>query len=190
MIKEKIEDSVYDEEGREKLVEINDFPVSLRNSPVHRKFFNFRVFSRYLELSVPKTLNIFNILEFIRKLDEVIFMTKHVLIVDDEAADLETMKSILEKEGYEVSTATNGADALDHLTGDNVDLILIDIRMPTLSGYELLRLMREKINSKSKMVFVSIVPEKEVNMEGADGFIQKPFSPETFTAKVKEVLGD
>ena len=116
-------------------------------------------------------------------------MAKHVLVVDDEQEDLNIMKGILEKEGYEVATATNGADALDHLTGDNVDLILIDIRMPTLSGYEILRLMREKVNHKSKMVFVSIVPEKEVNMEGTDGFIQKPFSPDTFMNKVKEVLG-
>jgi len=116
-------------------------------------------------------------------------MSKHILVVDDEAEDLNTIKELLEKEGYKVDTATNGADALDFLTGDNIDLILIDIRMPTLSGYELLRLMREKINHKAKMIFVSIVPEKEVNMEGSDGFIQKHFSPETFMSKVKEVLG-
>ena len=117
-------------------------------------------------------------------------MSKHILVVDDESEDIKTMKDILEKEGYKVDTATNGADALDHLTGDNIDLILIDIRMPTLSGYEILRLMREKVNHNSKMVFISIVPEKEVNMEGADGFIQKPFSPDTFMNKVKGVLGE
>jgi len=116
-------------------------------------------------------------------------MGKHVLVVDDEQEDLDTMKGILEKEGYKVVTADNGAKALDLLTGDNIDLIFIDIQMPTLSGYEILRLMREKINHNAKMVFVSIVPEKEVNMEGSDGFIQKPFTPEDFMAKVKEVLG-
>ncbi|MCH8002997.1 MAG: response regulator [Nanoarchaeota archaeon] len=78
-------------------------------------------------------------------------MAKHALVVDDEQEDLNTMKGILEKDVYEVATVTNGTDALDHLTGDNVDLILIDIRMPTLSGYELLRLMREKINHKAKL---------------------------------------
>ena len=79
---------------------------------------------------------------------------------------------------------------MDFLTGDNINLILIDIQMSTLSGYEILRLMKEKVNHKSKMVFISIVPEKEVNMEDADGFIQKPFGPDTFMNKVKGVLGE
>ena len=117
-------------------------------------------------------------------------MPKQILIVDDEPADLETMKTLLEKTGYQVTVVDNGTKALELLTTNGFDLILIDIKMPGLSGYDLLRLLREKINHDAKMVYVSIVPEKEVNLADSDGFIQKPFSPESFLKIVKKVLGE
>ena len=117
-------------------------------------------------------------------------MAKEILIVDDEQEDLSIMKAILEKEGYSVVTASDGAQALDALTGNGFSLILIDIRMPTLSGYDLLRLLREKLNHHVKMIYVSIVPEKEVVLDEVDGFIQKPFSPDALVAEVKEALGE
>ncbi|MBT4165984.1 response regulator [archaeon] len=115
-------------------------------------------------------------------------MKKKVLIIDDDKEDLGTMKSILEKEGCEVSSASDGAKALEILKEDGFSLVLIDIKMPTLSGYDLLRLLRERLNHKVKMIYVSIVPEQEVDMDDVDGFVQKPFSPETLLNKVKEVL--
>ena len=116
-------------------------------------------------------------------------MAKRILVVDDENEDLTTMRMILEKQGYKVTTSSNGTKALGLLTKNGFDLILIDIKMPSLSGYDLLRLLREKINHDAKMVYVSIVPEKEVVMDDIDGFIQKPFSPESFLKGVKKVLG-
>jgi two-component system response regulator ResD len=74
------------------------------------------------------------------------------------------------------------------LKEDGFSLVLIDIKMPTLSGYDLLRLLRERLNHKVKMIYVSIVPEQEVDMDDIDGFVQKPFSPESLLNKVKEVL--
>jgi len=115
-------------------------------------------------------------------------MVKKVLIVDDNKEDLETMKSVLEKWDCEVTIATDGAKALDALKSNGFNLILMDIKMPTLSGYDLLRLMRERLNHKVKMIYVSIVPEQEVDMEDIDGFIQKPFSPENLMKKINEVL--
>jgi len=117
-------------------------------------------------------------------------VAKEVLIVDDDQDDLNTMKGLLEKEGYKGVTASDGAQALDSLTGNGFDLVVIDIRMPTLSGYDLLRLLREKLNHKVKMIYASIVPQKEVVMGEIDGFIQKPFSPENFVAEVKKVMGE
>lgn len=114
-------------------------------------------------------------------------MTK-ILIVDDDFDDLETMKKIMEKDGHEVIAVTNGARAFDSLKGDGFGLILIDIKMPTLSGYDLLRLMREKVNHKVPMVYVSIVPKEDVDLSDANGFIQKPFSPATFSATIKKIL--
>jgi CheY-like chemotaxis protein len=116
-------------------------------------------------------------------------MSKKILVVDDEPEDLNTMKTILEEEGYKVSTASDGLEALKFLTGNGFDLILIDIKMPSLSGYDLLRLLREKLNHKVKMAYVSIVPEKEIDMTDIDGFIQKPFSPESFLEGVKKAIG-
>jgi CheY-like chemotaxis protein len=114
---------------------------------------------------------------------------KKVLIVDDDKNDLETMKMVLEKDGCEVLGVKNGADALDELEDDGYDLIIIDIKMPTLSGYDLLRLMRQRVNHKIKMIYASIVPEQEVDMDDVEGFIQKPFTPENFLKKVHEVVG-
>lgn len=113
---------------------------------------------------------------------------KRILIVDDEASDLEIMKNLLEKEGYKVVAAADPSKALDLLKASCFDLILIDLVMPNLSGYTLSRIMRERSNCKAKMVYVSIIPKIEVDMTHIDGFIQKPFSPKTFLAEIKEVL--
>ena len=115
-------------------------------------------------------------------------MVKKILIVDDDQEDLNTIKLILENEGFEVILASNGAEALEQLQTDGFNLAIIDIKMPTLSGYDLLRLLRERVNHKIKIIYASIVPEKEVDMDGIDGFIQKPFLPETLLEIVKEAL--
>ena len=113
-------------------------------------------------------------------------MVKKILVVDDIKEALDTIKSILEKEGYEVVAVDNGADALDNLTSNGIGLLLIDIKMPTLSGYDLLRLAREKVNNNVPMIYITIVPQKEVDMDSINGFIQKPFTPETLVDEVKK----
>ncbi|MBT4376379.1 response regulator [archaeon] len=112
-------------------------------------------------------------------------MVKKILIVDDKLEDLQTMQNILEAEEYIIHTAENGANALDILASTNFDLILIDIKMPTLSGYDLLKVLKERISKNVKIIYVSIVPKKEVNLEGVDGFIQKPFSKTTLLKAVR-----
>jgi len=115
-------------------------------------------------------------------------MVKKILIVDDNGEDLDTIKAILEAEKYKAVAVDDGAQALDSLKGDEFDLILIDVKMPTLSGYDLLRLLRERLNHDVKMIYITIVPRKEVDMENIDGFIQKPFSPKELIKEVKKVL--
>jgi CheY-like chemotaxis protein len=115
-------------------------------------------------------------------------MAKKILIIDDDINDLETMKLILEKEKYFVETADNGADAIDKTMKDKPDAILIDIKMPTLSGYDLLRLLRERLNHKVKMIYVSIVPKSDVDLNDIDGFVQKPFMSAHLIKEVKKVL--
>ena len=115
-------------------------------------------------------------------------MVKKILIVDDDLNDLETMKIVLEKEKYDIEVADNGADALDIIKKNKPDLILLDIKMPTLSGYDLLRLLRERLNHKVKMIYVSIVPKSDVDLSDIDGFIQKPFMPSGLIKEVKKVF--
>jgi two-component system response regulator SaeR len=113
----------------------------------------------------------------------------NILIVDDNFDDLQNMKCILEKKGYGVSVATNGAQAIDLAQTESFELFLVDVKMPTLSGYDLVQLLREKNNSHSKIIFVSILKKKDVELENVNDFIQKPFAEKEFLAKVKSVLG-
>jgi len=115
-------------------------------------------------------------------------MSKRVLVIDDDFEDLTAIKNVLEKAKYQVVGATNGAQGLDTLKKDGFDLILIDVQMPTLSGYDLLRLLREKLNHKVKMVYVTIVPRREVDLDDIDGFVQKPFSPSSLLKEVKRLI--
>ncbi len=115
-------------------------------------------------------------------------MTK-VLIVDDNFDDLTAMKKVLEGNKFKVSIATNGAQAIDLSGSDDFDLFLIDVKMPTLSGYDLVILLREKHKGSAKIVFVSIIPKRDISSEDVDGFVQKPFSPTDLVSEVKRVLG-
>ena len=69
-------------------------------------------------------------------------MGKKILIVKNIRKDLGKIKTVLEKEGHEVVSAANGSDAMDILEKDGIDLILIDVKMKTLSTLDLLRLLR------------------------------------------------
>ena len=111
-----------------------------------------------------------------------------LLVVDDDFSDLRTMKMALEKEGYEVFVANDGRQALELLDREKFALVLLDIRMPEISGYELLRMFKARLNGSLKIAFVSILPQKEVNLKDVDGFVQKPFSPQVLVSQVKKII--
>ena len=113
---------------------------------------------------------------------------KKILVVDDNQDDSYTIKEILKKEGHKVWIASNDMEVLDLLKNNKFDLIAIDILMPILSGYDVLKLLRKKLDYKAKMIYISIVPEEEANMNGIDGFIQKPFTPKSLVSGVKKAL--
>jgi len=113
---------------------------------------------------------------------------KRALVVDDDLNDLRIMKTILEEEGFDVFAAGDGEQALALVKGETFALILLDIRMPGLTGYELARMLRHKFDGSSKIIFVSVVPRDEADVAGVDAFVQKPFSRETLMAKVKAVM--
>ena len=112
-----------------------------------------------------------------------------MMVVDDNFDDLSEIRNVLVGAGHDVQIATNGAQAMDLDVDGSFELILIDIRMPTLSGYDLLNLLKDRLNGHTKVIFISIVPKKDVDTHEVDGFVQKPFSKESLLIEVDRVLG-
>jgi len=101
-----------------------------------------------------------------------------ILIVDDEAIMRNLLLKILEKEGYQISVVGSAQEALDYIENTKVDLVLSDIRMPGMNGFDLLR----KIKAEKPDIAVIMMTGygdtytvKEALMNGADEYITKPF---------------
>src|SRR5687767_8757841 len=101
-----------------------------------------------------------------------------IFIVDDEESIREFFEIMLKREGYEVVTASNGAEALEKLKKQAVDLIISDIQMPELSGLELLGKVKE-IDPEMAVIMITAFGSTETAVEamklGAYDYIQKPF---------------
>ncbi|AHY45939.1 Response regulators consisting of a CheY-like receiver domain and a winged-helix DNA-binding domain [Rubrobacter radiotolerans] len=117
-------------------------------------------------------------------------MEETILLVDDDAALLEVTSIVLSSEGYRVVTAEDGVEALKVLGRDNFDLVVLDVMMPKMSGFEVLKEIREKsdvpvvlLTAKSQSV------DKVVGLElGADDYITKPFDTKELLARIKAIL--
>jgi DNA-binding response OmpR family regulator len=113
-----------------------------------------------------------------------------ILLVDDDAALLEVTAIVLASEGYRVLTAEDGIGALRILGRETLDLVVLDIMLPRMSGFEVLKKMREQsdvpvvlLTAKSQSV------DKVVGLElGADDYITKPFDTKELQARIKAVL--
>ncbi len=120
---------------------------------------------------------------------------ERVLVVDDEEGIREACQEFLECEGYEVTTASDGARALEIFSGNDYDLVFMDIRMPGIDGIETLRRMK-KSKPGVKVIVVSGLPEDEsfdramaVSEGAAEGFIPKPFKPKDLREALKNLRG-
>jgi DNA-binding response OmpR family regulator len=113
-----------------------------------------------------------------------------ILLVDDDAALLEVMTIVLSSEGYRVITAADGAEALREIGRDGLDLVVLDVMLPRISGFEVLKKIREKsdvpvvmLTAKSQSV------DKVVGLElGADDYITKPFDTKELLARIRAIL--
>jgi DNA-binding response OmpR family regulator len=120
-------------------------------------------------------------------------MPKEILIVDDEPSIVVPIQFLMEQQGYSVIIAENGHDALDMIYKYIPDLILLDIMLPGIDGYEVCEIVR--LNPKLRSVKVIFLTAKGREVEiakglalGADAYITKPFSNAELVAKVKTVL--
>ena len=120
---------------------------------------------------------------------------KTVLIVDDEPNIILSIDFNLKKNGYNTLIARNGAEALKILQETQPNLILLDIMMPNVDGYEVCKFVKTNLELKHiKVVFVS-AKSKEIELKagfeiGADDYITKPFSNKVLIQRVQALLND
>jgi DNA-binding response OmpR family regulator len=113
-----------------------------------------------------------------------------ILAVDDEPKMTRFIRMNLELEGYRVSEATNGLEALDKTREELPDLVLLDVMMPDMDGFETLQHIREMSNVPVIMLTVKGEEEDKVRgLElGADDYVTKPFSPRELSSRIKALL--
>ena len=120
-------------------------------------------------------------------------MPIEILIVDDEPSIVVPIQFLMEQQGYNVLVAENGEDALDIIYKYKPDLILLDIMLPRIDGYEVCEIVRLDPRYRDiKIIFIT-AKGREVEIAkglalGADAYITKPFSNTELVSKVKELL--
>ena len=118
-------------------------------------------------------------------------MDRKVLIVDDEKNIVDIIAFNLKKEGYQVITASDGEEGVRKTFEENPDLILLDIMMPKMDGYEACRKIREKKHTPIIMLTARAEEvDKVLGLEmGADDYVTKPFGVRELMARVKQTCG-
>jgi len=118
-------------------------------------------------------------------------MKNKVLIVDDEKNIRLTLKTALSKAGYEVETAVNGEDGLTKLKGEEIPVVLLDMKMPGMDGIQFLKEVTEK-DIATKVIMITGYGSVETAVEtlklGAVDYLRKPFKPEEIISIVEDVF--
>jgi two-component system KDP operon response regulator KdpE len=116
--------------------------------------------------------------------------SKLILIADDEARMRRFMQMNLELEDYRVIEASNGLEAIDRVREDLPDLVLLDVMMPEMDGFEALHIIRE--TSTVPVIMLTVRDDEEDKVKGlelgADDYVTKPFSPRELASRIKAVL--
>ena len=117
-------------------------------------------------------------------------MKKTIMVVDDEPRLVSLVKTYLTQSGYSVFSAQNGLEALPIAQRENPALIILDLMMPEMDGYEFMRLYRMEHDTPIILLTARVEDEeKVVGLElGADDYVTKPFRPRELMARVKAVL--
>jgi DNA-binding response OmpR family regulator len=120
-------------------------------------------------------------------------MAKKVLVADDELPILTALEFLLHDHGYEVMTVQNGEEALAALARFAPDLVVLDVMMPLLSGYEVCRRMREHPDWRRVKIIMLSAKGRDAEVSkgvsaGADLYVTKPFSTSDLVAKIGVLL--
>jgi len=119
---------------------------------------------------------------------------RHMLVVDDVEANRDVLSRRLRRQGFEVVTAINGLEAMDLLHANSFDLVLLDIMMPEMDGYEVLRRMKADERLKFiPVIMISALTELDSVVRciemGAEDYLHKPFDPTLLKARIGACLG-
>jgi DNA-binding response OmpR family regulator len=120
-------------------------------------------------------------------------MHGHILVVDDDANNREIVSRLLEHEGFTICTAENGAEALDVMNAQTVDLILLDVMMPVMDGIEACRRLKEDLDTRlTPVVIMTALGQLEHRVRGikagADDFLTKPVDRDELLARIQTSL--
>jgi DNA-binding response OmpR family regulator len=120
-------------------------------------------------------------------------MANKILIVDDEPGILLMITARFQKSGYQVATATNGEEALQKVKQDRPDLVILDVMMPILNGYQVCRTLKD--DPEFKKIPVILLTAKTTESDefwgleaGADAYVPKPYNAQELLDKVKLLL--
>jgi DNA-binding response OmpR family regulator len=121
-------------------------------------------------------------------------MAKRVLVVDDEPNIVMSLRFLMEREGFEVEVASTGQAAVAALERTPADLVLLDVMMPELDGFEVCRRIRAAPAWHATKIVMLTAKGREVERDkgmalGADAYVTKPFSTRDLVVKVKHMLG-
>jgi DNA-binding response OmpR family regulator len=120
-------------------------------------------------------------------------MSKKVLIVDDEPGIIVALQFLMEQNGYATMVAFSGEEAVEAVSRHHPDLILLDIMLPVVDGFEVCQRIRENPEWNDIRIVLVTALGSEANVTkgldlGADAYVTKPFSNADLVAKVKELL--
>jgi two-component system cell cycle response regulator DivK len=121
-------------------------------------------------------------------------MSKKILVVEDTEDNRQILRDLLSMAGYDMIEANDGAEGVAKASEHRPDLILMDIQMPVMDGYEATRLIKADPALKAIPViavtsYALAGDEAKARAAGCDDYIAKPFSPRQMLAKVREILG-
>ena len=122
-------------------------------------------------------------------------MAQRILIVDDEPNILISVEYLMKREGFEVSVARDGLEALDRARADRPDLVVLDVMMPRLDGFQVCEQLRADPELAGLPILMLTAKGRAVEMKqglavGADDYMPKPFSTRELVERVKALLAE
>lgn len=115
-----------------------------------------------------------------------------ILICEDNPLAMKTLSVVLKRDGFEVTTAADGNEAIKYMESETYDVFLFDIHLPYHSGLELLQYARTTLNLKTPSIILSAFSDPRIQSQawelGINGYMTKPFSPSDLVDKIRTVI--